>query len=229
MNRKPEVLAADSVREKRRIAQQIKITHFAKKMKATLTLSAEGCCDTYHQNELRRDGSEGRKHPKRVWRWFVFYTVVRRGIPYDKKQDELGAGIILHDTVEDVSTKILDNIKRDYGATTFGVVDALSRRESETIISYIHRIVVCRGTTLGKLCDSIENFLSMLDEYYAGLPSADLRRLEIFMRKKIFPLIVIVSNLDLVSSRYAQAIQEALGDLILCYREAQAVITLAKK
>ncbi len=229
MGMKPSILAAASVRKKQEKCQQINITAFAKKMKARRTLRSEGCCDVYHQNQLRRNGTEVRKHPKRVFRLFVFYLVRRWGIIYSDKIDKRAAGIMLHDTVEDVSEKIFENIERDYGPVTLDFVKALTRKKGESMIRYLRRVIESLLKILAKLCDSIDNLLGMLDEYYEGLPSATLERLETYTKEKVFPLLVIVSILDLRPSEYMGPVQEAFNDLRLCYREAQEAIAIAKK
>ena len=148
---------------------------------------------------------------------------------FNSQMDQEGSGVLLHDTIEDVSDKILENISSAYGAITLDFVKALTRGEKESIIGFVKRVVKRSNTTLGKLCDSIDNSLGMLEEYYSDVPSEDLERLKTYMCKKIFPLIVVVYNTDMGNSKYAAAVKEALHDLILCYREAQEVIKMEKK
>ncbi len=229
MRKKPNFLVADPVRKKRESWQQINISAFAKKMNAQLILNAENCCDTYHQNCFRRNGDEYRKHPKRVLRSFIFYTMVESRMTFDHQMEQESSGVLLHDTIEDVSSKILENISNAYGTITLDFVNVLSRGEKESVISFVKRVIRRPNTALGKFCDSIDNGIGMLDEYYAGIPSEDLNRLKTYMHKKIFPLIVVGYNTDLGTSKYAQAARWALSDLILCYREAQEAIRIAEE
>ena len=224
MRRKPKVLMADSVRAKRRKWQQINITAFAKKMEAIFTLNAEVCCDTLHQ-DLRRNGTEVRKHPKRVLRSFTYYTLYLFGIRYN---DKLGAGILLHDVAEDVSRKLLSEIRIKYGVQTYQYINAVSRRINESIKTFVKRATQTDSTLLMRLCDAIDNGLDMLDEHYAGLDSAPFERVKEYFNTKIQSLLEAAEKNNFLGSEYERSIREALGDLKLIYKEAQDFLAMSE-
>ncbi|MCK9378522.1 MAG: hypothetical protein M0P97_00040 [Candidatus Moranbacteria bacterium] len=222
MRRKPEILAANPVRKKREFWQQIKITSFAKKKGAILTLKAEECCDSYHQ-DLRRDKTPYRKHPKRVLRSFIYYTLYVCHIPYS---DEEGAGILLHDVPEEIGLSTLINIRQRYGKLIPIYVKIFTRLKQESVDCYFKRISQTDFAIMFKVCDMIDGFLGMLDEYYAGLDSSSIERIKAYLEEKAIPFIFVVKSKNLTGLKYKKPIEEALMDFEFIRQEALELLAI---
>ena len=220
MRRKPEFLAADPVRKKRKIWQQIKVTAFSKKMEALQTLQSEICCDTFHQEDMR-NGTPYRKHPKRAWRAFVFYTLIIFRIPYD---DEAGAAVLLHDVLEEIGIAALVAISGIYGFLVPVYVKLLTRFEGESNAAYFRRVMQTDVSIMIKLCDMIDGFLNMIDEFYAGLDSSSTDRVKKYLRKKARPFVKMIRSRNLSGLKYRDPIMEALADFELICREAEDLL-----
>ncbi len=222
MREKPLLLIADSVRKKSLLWQQIRITSFAKKMQGVATLKAEKCCDTYHQT-MRRDGSEYRKHPKRVLRAFIYYTVYNAKLAYE---DQEGASILLHDVPEEVGLITLISIKEHYGQLIPIYVKMFTRMKGESKISYFKKIAQTDFLIMSKICDMIDGFIGMLDEFYAKNLSSSKKRIESYLTEKAFPFLEIIQKRNLTGLKYEKSIKEALTDFSLICQEAEEVLRI---
>jgi len=100
---------------------------------------------TAHGPQLDLDSLPYILHPARVAEHFVI-----RG------QWELAVAAVLHDTVEDTDTTMLD-IGSEFGPRVMQLVDAVSRRSYETYAEFIDRCSKDAEASLIKLADIRDN------------------------------------------------------------------------
>ena len=98
-----------------------------------------------HKDQKDLDGLPYILHPARVAEQFIA-----------KGMWELAAAAVLHDTVEDTDTTLLD-IGSKFGRRIMQLVDLVSRRSSDTYAQFIDRIAPDAEASLIKLADIRDN------------------------------------------------------------------------
>lgn len=140
--------------------------HLPKTNKALKLLLAEMCAE---KGFTRHDGSDYFVHPIAVAQTALDFQLVATRIRNKdiESADNLLAGCLLHDILEDVPHITNDVFKDMFGSELFMITDNVTKRSGESIEAYHDRVASHELSALIKILDRLNNVMTLSDSSHS--------------------------------------------------------------